>query len=288
MSHFTVLVTNTHLKSLDEQMAPFNEELEMAPYIAETRAQIIDEARADILKAKAKYDEWQADTAKYEADCTNLRHIEYLSDEVPGLIEILELNDQDKLYEYGRRWYEDKDLNKKGDHVSTSNPNAKWDWYQIGGRWAGFFKMKANSTGVLGSADLVTTIRVAAGVEDIPDGADVLKVKDIDWEAMEAVERTRRGEYYDEQMGEPEDSRFTWSDNRESDLKSTREEYINRPISHSTFAVLHDGKWYEKGEMGWWAMVSNAKDQDQWDAEFKKLIESLDPEAEVTMVDCHI
>lgn len=24
----------------------------------------------------------------------------------------------------------------------TSNPNAKWDWYQIGGRWAGFFRVK--------------------------------------------------------------------------------------------------------------------------------------------------
>lgn len=24
------------------------------------------------------------------------------------------------------------------------NPNSKWDWYQIGGRWRGFFPVKKN------------------------------------------------------------------------------------------------------------------------------------------------
>lgn len=27
--------------------------------------------------------------------------------------------------------------------ISTHNPNSKWDWYQIGGRWTGYFKVKS-------------------------------------------------------------------------------------------------------------------------------------------------
>jgi hypothetical protein len=26
--------------------------------------------------------------------------------------------------------------------ISRTNPNAKWDWYELGGRWTGFFKVK--------------------------------------------------------------------------------------------------------------------------------------------------
>ena len=56
--------------------------------------------------------------------------------------------------------------------------------------------------------------------------------------------------------------------------------------SLSTFAVVKDGQWYERGSMGWWAMVS---DEDQtWDEKFLKLFKSTDPEHWVTVIDCHI
>lgn len=35
-----------------------------------------------------------------------------------------------------------KDNNGKWFEYSTFNPNAEWDWYQIGGRWAGMIKVK--------------------------------------------------------------------------------------------------------------------------------------------------
>src|SRR5699024_9687342 len=31
-----------------------------------------------------------------------------------------------------------------------------------------------------------------------------------------------------------------------------------------TFAVLKDGQWYEKGEMGWFGMSSNDKEKRDW------------------------
>jgi hypothetical protein len=55
-----------------------------------------------------------------------------------------------------------------------------------------------------------------------------------------------------------------------------------------TFAVVHDGKWHEKGDMGWWAMVVDEKDQDVWDAEWRSLVSSLPLDARVTLVDAHV
>ena len=43
----------------------------------------------------------------------------------------------------------------------------------------------------------------------------------------------------------------------------------------TTFAVIKDGKWYERGEMGWWGVVSDEKNKDEWRAQFANLIDSL-------------
>lgn len=56
----------------------------------------------------------------------------------------------------------------------------------------------------------------------------------------------------------------------------------------TTFAVLKDGKWHERGEMGWWACVSNEKDKGAWEREVESLIRGLDPDMIITCVDCHI
>ena len=48
------------------------------------------------------------------------------------------------------------------------------------------------------------------------------------------------------------------------------------------------GEWHEKGEMGWWAIVSNEKEEKDWENEFKEFIDFLDKDTMVTAVDCHI
>jgi len=54
------------------------------------------------------------------------------------------------------------------------------------------------------------------------------------------------------------------------------------------FAVLKDGEWYERGEMGWWAIVANEKDTDVWEAELKKLLDGLPDDTLISIYDCHI
>lgn len=40
--------------------------------------------------------------------------------------------------------------------------------------------------------------------------------------------------------------------------------------------------------MGWWAIVSNEKEEKDWETKFKEFIDSLDEDTVVTVVDCHI
>ena len=69
---------------------------------------------------------------------------------------------------------------------------------------------------------------------------------------------------------------------------------INWDKTHVPFAyVTSDGKWHERGKMGWWAIVSDEKDQDEWEAEYRETIRKylspeFDKQIEVTVVDCHI
>ena len=49
-----------------------------------------------------------------------------------------------------------------------------------------------------------------------------------------------------------------------------------------------NGNWYSRGEMGWFGVSSNDKDENSWDDEFKKFINNQNKSTIVTLVDCHI
>ena len=55
-----------------------------------------------------------------------------------------------------------------------------------------------------------------------------------------------------------------------------------------TFAVVKDGEWYERGEMGWWGIVSDEKDTEVWNNQFNKLLNDLPEDTLLSMYDCHI
>ncbi len=83
---------------------------------------------------------------------------------------------------------------------------------------------------------------------------------------------------------------FFSEDLREEFCNGDREAYRIKVREHafSTHAVLHEGKWHERGEMGWFGCVRDEKDKTTWQAEFNKLIESLASDTVITVVDCHI
>jgi len=91
-----------------------------------------------------------------------------------------------------------------------------------------------------------------------------------------------------ESISKEDQSFLAWLDYE--DYMVGREEYvcIQKLQAYSTFGIVKDGKWYERGEMGWWDTISNEKEAKKWYIEFNKIIEELDPETTVSVYDCHI
>jgi hypothetical protein len=130
---------------------------------------------------------------------------------------------------------------------STYNPDSKWDWYELGGRWANSIKTKSGEfvdECLLGEIDLTPFTD-----DDYEEGKD-------------------------------------WSGKPCKQLKeSVKYHYTENSLP---FCIIINGKWYEKGKMGWWAMVSDEKDTDDWHGEVLDLLKSLPEDSEVHNIDFHI
>jgi hypothetical protein len=92
-----------------------------------------------------------------------------------------------------------------------------------------------------------------------------------------------------EQNKDFENFPFGFSDSPDMFL-CTREEYIERARKRSitTYAVVKDGKWYQKGEMGWWGMSSDEMTQDEWNDLYYKMLDELPDNTLLSVYDCHI
>ena len=69
-----------------------------------------------------------------------------------------------------------------------------------------------------------------------------------------------------------------------------REKFVERASngSFTPFAVLKDGEWYSKGEVGWFGMSSDNVDPDTWNERVWELLRDLPEDTLITAVDCHI
>jgi hypothetical protein len=222
----------------------------------------------------------------------------------------------------------------KGRFGYWENPNAKWDWFVVGGRWGNFFKLKRGRTGKSGRRPLV----MGGGECNEPGHADQVLKRDIDIIGMRKDAEDAAAKAYDfalsivegtppnqswevvrDEHGEDMDAArkayrkqpriVAWDaadkaaradrksywpfgifDGPDFLLTTTREQYIARARAGaiSTHSVLKDGKWHERGSMGWWGCVHDEKDEETWLSMFNKLIDDLPEDTLFTVVDCHI
>lgn len=206
------------------------------------------------------------------------------------------------------------------------NPAARWDWYQVGGRWRGFYMVKD-------SAKDYAVGEAGAGGNAVlgPNRADVARVKDIDFDSMrgvvevlahkefdayeEAVQGLTPSETFAEvrkQHGDDRDAarEAFWNDPWVQAVKSLaatpslsdihehwkvgaenpRTAYVNARVNAeiASWAVLMDGQWAERGEMGWFGISADEMPEVDWHRQVAELYKSLDPETWVVLVDCHI
>lgn len=266
--------------------------------------------------------------------------------------------------------------NEDGRYGYYTNPNARWDWYQMGGRWMGFFKLKDPKV-IENNVDYISELSLKHNIEkekiielekvlkenpnkvydlklpniyklqnDLEEKitikyengvvgrsgvmtkpakfgwVDQAKKKDIDFEGMKNEVVNKNEKHYDE-FHKILNGRSIpiWDDllkKNNGNVKETRDEYNNDPVIKDindnkfywgyedllkpkeeylkgirgsaiiTYSVIKDYKWYEQGEMGWWGISSNEKDQDKWNEEFNELIESIPDDTLLTIVDCHV
>ena len=351
MSHFTILLIGDNI---NEQLEKYAEDIQVPAY-----------SRGEVTKDEMK------------------EMINHYNEDKPLTIGTSDLSLEEEfelIYnEHGEDW--DGGECKKIDGVwvkySTYNPDSKWDWYEIGGRWSGFFKKKSNLDKHLAEigfsrnefdslinlkatnlAKFHATIAKYKGYEDriktlvslynaseqannertdsAPKGeidfegmrvegraeaiksyemaekifggaipklsvtyeqaqemsknkkgvVDYEKARDLYWaqSAMQDVQNARSRT----DLSDAERSFVIWSDI--SDYQCTKEEYAQKGYDKavSTYAVVKDGVWYQKGEMGWFGMSNDTSTQEEWNAELNKLIDSVDDETMFTLIDAHI
>lgn len=145
MSHFAVAVFTDGTKTVEELLAPFYEGISVPTYVKETKADAIKRVRKEIADYVifGPYGKWLSNKEEYEKDCKNERHLEYLKNEFP---QKLYWSDEE-CYKDAVKYYEPEDLDADGNILSSYNPKSKWDWYSIGGRWAGMLPAVAGTHG---------------------------------------------------------------------------------------------------------------------------------------------
>lgn len=291
MSHFTVLVIGD---DVDAALEPFDETIELAKYVEYTREQLIAKSRQKVEDYKnGLYAEYLADPVKYKAECTNDYHMRYIEEEFPKK---LQWTDQ-QHYEEAICYYEPEDIGPNGEVYSTRNPQGYWDWYQIGGRWAGAITVKPGTTfdtpnfSWWWSAEemdrVIKTLKT-----------DSALLKDIDFDAMVAEDIQNYTERYniiinwDTIPAEEKFGRFFWANDEIEFVKAghSLQEYLDEFIPHplSAYAYIYNGIWNAKGKMGWFGCSDDKVSKWEWKKEFTKFISTLDPETRITFVDCHV
>lgn len=212
--------------------------------------------------------------------------------------------------------------------IKRTNPDAKWDWWSIGGRWQGSLQARPGADTLRGEGGTFHS------VDNIPlKNADQVRKGDLDTEAMLAARREEVKKWFDgliakvkrpNPKGTLEDGIHTknrlfaewrgiedekkkrfwdWMKEHEqwyriepiADLSwdlpelepgQTLQQYIDDLQPIQPYALLMDGRWYSKGDMGWFGVSSS--ENESWKGDFKTLFESITDDKWLTMVDCHI
>lgn len=117
MSHFcvAVIVDEPTEAAVAEVLAPYDEEIEVEPYIYRTKAELISNAK-ELKKRLTKRIESSVnyELSKYEK-------------------QLLGCETDEDFYAYMYDEYEKYD--EDGNELSTYNPKSKWDWWTLRGRF---------------------------------------------------------------------------------------------------------------------------------------------------------
>lgn len=132
----------------------------------------------------------------------------------------------------------------------TCNPNPKWDWYQIGGRWPNSLKiskdaeyyndcLKQDDKTIKGRSRWVDCARI----KDIK-WKDIIKLRPSDKKEIEDFWENRVEKGIDNYKGDVYTAEYY------KNMYKTKENYYKSMANYSTFSLLVDpeGKWIDSDE----------------------------------------
>ena len=132
MSHFVGLCFGVNW---EDNLDAYDENLEVEEYIAYTKDEAIDIVKRNHAQAYESALEYL-----HKPDVTESSKKYYESIVDKGLFISYE-DAWKKVLDWGYKLDENENL------LSTYNPDSKWDWYSIGGRWDGFLHYKDEEPG---------------------------------------------------------------------------------------------------------------------------------------------
>jgi hypothetical protein len=281
MSHFCVLVLGN---DVDELLAPYDENITVAPRVT---GEVPKEDKDSFVEVYKVYN------PKRTYGCTSK-----LQEEENKNLSF------DELYsKYGKSWNSNSWV-KQNDvwvEISTYNPNSKWDWYQIGGRYAGILLLKEG-------IEKKENPNFSWGWDE-KDKEDVLNksyvdsalISEIDWGKLHLNQEEYNKAINFWEMKVEGKEPITEEDKEELkydyykteyyvDKYKTKETYAKAMSSFTTWAILDRSGWKEKGGMGWFGMSSESNDEGlEWELNmYDKFIKDLPLDTRLTIVDCHI
>ncbi|HPE08122.1 MAG TPA: hypothetical protein PLT28_00120 [Saprospiraceae bacterium] len=275
MSHFTVAVfTKPHGKTLEELLAPYDENIVVPRYLKYTKADLIERGKQAIQEFATIgcYAQWKADPAAYEKEVNNEQHIHYLKDEFPQKLHWTD----EEIYQDQIKYYDEDDIGENGEVYSTYNPLSQWDWYEVGGRFSNMISLKDGSKKV-NSAQIKDT-NFAGNQKEYQKAI-------TEWELK--VEGKLPQNHEEEYILKTSFYKAPYY----TETYKDKETYASIMSHFGTYAVVTpDGEWHEKGQMGWWGLSSETPEESlDWDLNYKKrFLDTADPEWTITIVDCHI
>lgn len=194
--------------------------------------------------------------------------------------------------------------------VDRTNPKKKWDWWAVGGRWPNKLLFKNGTHGCEGAAGDIDWVGMLA--------AQAAKAAAL-YDSITGCIAGREVQSWAQTFKRQEAGEFTFDKAREfyhaqpvvQDLKAgkiiddwdgagqlsavlaakSRQAYIDAEakVNSTTWALLQNGHWSERGSMGWWGMSDATSGTTLDYAEnFWLTARSLPGDAHVAVVDCHI
>ena len=320
MSHFTVMVriASEKINAVAEMLAPFNEQTEDERYIEFVDEE--DELRERYATGSTERIRCADGSLVLPWDKRFQVAGSLEQPEAPACMERVEVPFRETFptFEaFAKDWCGHDGPKPNGRYGHTANPNGYWDWYEIGGRWAGFFPLSVAVTGhgnarvsdvaqiqwldktyieekriqrrevfLLEYRELLAGKRYDAfhGPRDRAMRMGLLRVE-------EGPAVARAGEVILPWAGSVQmsDKRHSWNDVATEITAERLETKYGRCFNPLlTYAVVDNDGWHAPGKMGWFGCSDDEPEQYlAWCEGFVPRFLGGDQSDVLVLVDCH-